>query len=115
MSDPVDTDALRDEATWMQETLGPWLKRHGMIANSGDVQLIAAGHIIAADELDRLRESRDTWKRLANDERGITDRLRAVIEKAPHAADCRAQFHGGDRYGNGGDSRYCICWKAETL
>lgn len=53
-----------------------------------------------------------TALRAAADE---VDRLRAVIENAPHAADCRAQFHGGDRYGNGGDVRYCICWKADAL
>jgi hypothetical protein len=50
--------------------------------------------------------------RMIRDSADEIDRLRAVIADAPHAADCRAQFHGGDRYGNGGDSRYCCCWKA---
>lgn len=59
-----------------------------------------------------VRDATGPTLRAAADE---VDRLRSVIENAPHAADCRAQFHGGDRYGNGGDISYCICWKADAL
>lgn len=55
-------------------------------------------------DVESLQESRDTWKRLANDERDVTNRLRAVIENAPHAyLECTAR--GLD----------CRCWKADVL
>lgn len=75
-------------------------------------------------DTDALRETADAIGHLAGDvtaQQDIeaaadeVDRLRALVKSAPHAADCRAQFRGGDRYGNGGDDRYCICWKAVAL
>lgn len=80
MTDPVDTDALRETADAIGHLAGD-------VTAQQDIEA-------AADELERLR---------------------VVIENAPHGVDCRAQFHGGDRYGYGGDDSYCICWKAGAL
>lgn len=44
----------------------------------------------------------DTWKRLANDERAVSGRLRAVIENAPHDSLCNHPLE-------------CRCWKADAL
>lgn len=92
MTDSVDTDALRRDA----RILAPGFP--------GVEQRLNA----AADEVDRLRDSRDTWKRLACDERDVTDKLRAVIENAPHAVDCK-------RGGSGNLRVPCTCWKADAL
>lgn len=100
-TDPVDTDALRRlaydvEHGWDTET-GPSLRA-------------------AADELDRLRglfTAEDAFSRArigrADDAR---DRLRAVIENAPHAEWCASSPDlriPSDPMGK------CDCWKADVL
>lgn len=53
----------------------------------------------------------DIWKRLANDERAVSDRLRAVLENAPHAhGSCLKQSDEGFD-----DRQPCTCWKADAL
>lgn len=69
MTDPVDTDALRELRVWLYEE------------SQDDKSELAAA---AADEVDQLR---------------------AVIENAPHAYECFADFAPGSE---------CICWKADA-
>lgn len=72
---------------------------------------------LTALEIDLLRkdvafwiEQSDIWKRVANDERDATDRLRAVIENAPHDRDASCGFGVDPR-----DISNCTCWKADAL
>lgn len=84
MTDPVDTDALRMTASDLRETGGwhPW--RDDAQARK-NWELIDA----AADEVDRLR---------------------AVIEKAPHRIECNKGNVWRD-----GSTMPCTCWKADVL
>jgi hypothetical protein len=53
-------------------------------------------------------EQSDIWKHLANDERDVTDRLRAVIENAPHFPGCELFTAVNGQW-------MCTCWKADAL
>lgn len=55
-------------------------------------------------------EQSDMWKRRANDERDVTDRLRSAIENAPHAIECSDGNVWRD-----GSVLPCTCWKADAL
>lgn len=73
---------------------------------------------LTALEMDLLRkdvvfwiEQSDIWKRLANDERDVTDRLRAVIENAPHGYTCAAINSTHVLL----PDRPCDCWKVDAL
>lgn len=80
---------------------------------------------VAAVERDLLTkdvefwiEQSETWKRLANDERDVTNRLRTVIENAPHEEDCCIEdvtlvpgWEGAPTALRG----HCTCWKADAL
>lgn len=79
MTEPVDTDALRD----LQALSGGILSRN-MLEGSGVWKInrdVTRALGTAADEVDRLR---------------------AVIENAPHREHCRPHIA-------------CICWKADAL
>lgn len=107
MSDPVDTDALRDLVRLLLD--GP--PADTPAETWAIIHQARRPLFEAAAEVDRLRkdlafwtERADTWKRLARDERNVTDQLRAVIESAPHSAIC-------DWY----EDKPCTCWKADAL
>lgn len=106
MSDPVDTDVLR---AW-----------NAGRADEKLFSMVAA----AADEVDRLRAAlKDADNRLAlgvlvnlDGEQFVdhpvmqmlaerNERLRSVIENAPHAYECFADFAPGSE---------CTCWKADV-
>lgn len=100
MTDPVNTDALRTQQ-WQ------------------DVDELAEWAIAAADEVDRLRLSdwnatsqrdqlADALRRSDNE----NDRLRAVIENAPHAGDVGVCNRDRDGYS---PHLVCTCWKAGAL
>ncbi|UXZ57074.1 hypothetical protein [Curtobacterium sp. Arg-1] len=118
MTDPVDTDALRGDGETMRRSADVL----DAISDIGPQQRARAERIIAAaDEVDRLRkelakndpsfwqEQSDTWKRLANDERAITDRLSAVIAAQQHDDLCAVWDLNGGTSDEG-----CTCWKADA-
>lgn len=88
MNAPVNTAALRtagERADYYQTGDGPLWRA-------------------AADEMDRLWES-------LHDRENEVDRLRIVIEDAPHEPQC-------DKYSVAQDDelpRQCDCWKADAL
>jgi len=104
MTDPVDTDALRDKSNWL-----------GHLDQEFGEQVAAA-----ADEVDRQRdrlhhvenwalpEAIRTWRK----QRSEAARLRVVIENAPHAGDCGLNETG---YNNQPIGLPCTCWKADAL
>lgn len=82
MTDPMDTDALRGTASDLRETdWVPWQTQE---------------------------EARENWQRIekAADE---VERLRAVIENAPHAEECPLSFAPTP------GTYSCNCWKADAL
>lgn len=98
MTDPVDTDALRAQQ-WQ------------------DVDELAEWATVAADEVDRLRLSdsnathqRDQLADALRHSDNENDRLRAVIENAPHGWECAQETYDGHD-----DSIACTCWKADAL
>jgi hypothetical protein len=118
MIDLVDTEALRRVSDRLAKVPVIGTMEQRMTVVRAGVELLTA-----ADELDRLRrklaqndstfwrEQSDTWKRLANDERDATNRLRAVIENAPHTEACDRSRIVVDRSIPGD----CACWKADAL
>ncbi|MDF2895756.1 MAG: hypothetical protein K0Q46_2542 [Rhodococcus erythropolis] len=86
MTDPVDTDALRETAQVAAE-----------VADAGEL-----GWRALADSSDALNAAADEL-----------DRLRAVIENAPHALDCESRSH--DFLGHEQEPGDCTCWKADAL
>jgi len=96
MTDPVDTDALRAMAAAGDYNMGPFA-------------------VAAADEVDRLREAQggEAWFHKAMEARTERNRLRTVIENAPHAAECE-QWDLEPRTGHA-LSEHCTCWKAGVL
>lgn len=84
MTDPVDTDALRGTAN--------------RIDDQRDTPLPTAWSD-ARDAVDGLRAAADEL-----------DRLRAVIEDAPHDFD-----DGLGCWGAPGQPEPCTCWKADAL
>lgn len=88
-ADPVDTDALRGKARVL------W-KRGAIARGFGDESDV--------EEAD-IDQDASRLLRAAADE---VDRLRAVIEDAPHPIECKR--------GNSGNLRVpCTCWKADAL
>lgn len=110
MAEPFDTDALRDWAVDAQDIAAAGGSGPNML------QLCASNLTAAADELERLRkdvafwiEQSDIWKRAANDERTVTNRLRAVIATRQHDDLCAVWDLNGGTSDEG-----CTCWKADT-
>lgn len=95
MSDPVDTDALRAWAVDAREIAAAGGSGPNLLTICAD-KLSAA-----ADEVDKL------WDNL-HDRENEADRLRALIEKARHAVECK-------RGGSGNLRVPCTCWKADAL
>ncbi|MDR6172669.1 hypothetical protein [Curtobacterium sp. SORGH_AS_0776] len=92
MSDPVDTDALRDVAVVLEG-------HHSWNDEAEAADLLR----VAAVEVDRLRAEMATVSINA----GLRlEELRAVIENAPHEWTCPARQ---------GDHLMCLCWKADVL
>lgn len=99
MTDPVDTDALRDMAN-DNLRIGTW---HGQVT---------AALYAAADEVDRLRHVRDAWKSSTEENSRKYQDLRSVIENAPHGfsqdgRQCELLWSGRNAK--------CTCWKADAL
>lgn len=101
MSDPVDTDALRD--------LSAWLYKESQAGKSAFVRE-------AADQIDGLRAhnahmASEHSAVKANEEHvvGELQRLHAVIENAPHEPDCLTHWNAP-----GYDVKPCTCWKASA-
>lgn len=89
----VDTEALRKLAAECNEN--NYNADNGWLLGSSGDALNAA-----ADEVDRL------WNNL-HDRENEADRLRTVIENAPHAASCYVAI--------GAPEGPCDCWKADAL
>ncbi|WP_336698160.1 hypothetical protein [Curtobacterium sp. USHLN213] len=64
----------------------------------------------AANEVDRLRDRNSMdWYQAGRDADAENERLRALIENAPHQLDCNTEPGGI------GDPNICTCWKADAL
>lgn len=119
MTDPVDTDALRD----LQALSGGILSRQ-LLRGSGVWKMnrdVTEALGSAADEVDRLRaemvkalreirasssEAQFERERAERYEREMTT-MYALIENAPHADDCA--------WWNTDPPAPCTCWKADAL
>jgi hypothetical protein len=100
MTDPVNTDALRD----LQSLSGGILSRN-LLEGSGVWKInqdVTRSLGFAADELDRLRAELAISENRAGGYEEVVAGLRTVIENAPHREHCRPNIA-------------CICWKADVL
>lgn len=114
MTDPVDTDALRD----LQALSGGILSRN-LMEGSGVWKInrdVTHALGAAADEVDRLRANLGTQERVNADlvvawdaMREDRNRLRKSIEEAPHDPFGCGLVRSQQRTG------YCNCWKADAL
>lgn len=98
MTDPVDTDALRETARKAGVAIA------AVARNGGRIQMR-----VPADpdsDTDLLVTALECDALAAADE---VDRLRAVIENAPHDGDCRGFLNGWAA------AKPCDCWKAEVI
>lgn len=102
MTGPVNTDALRD-AAWEK-----YAALNGIHPHSIERDTFEQGWDAAANEVDRLRAKVARRDTKLGDYAVELDRLRAVIENAPHdqsGADGCMSLVGGK----------CDCWKADAL
>jgi hypothetical protein len=117
MTDPVDTDALRESSIWVRTGLRWWLKHHGDPAINDHVVGLGGDLAAAADEVDRLRAELGTQARVNKNLKRAADafldegnRLRAVIENAPHdSITCKWWWSR-----NTVEPMSCTCWKADV-
>ncbi|WIB25855.1 hypothetical protein [Curtobacterium sp. MCSS17_015] len=100
MTDPVDTDALRDAS---RRLAGVHVRGNNLAVIRARGELDAA-----ADEVGRLRADlteskaeRAHFKAARDSLIDDVNRLRAVIENAPHREKCRPHIA-------------CTCWKADA-
>lgn len=121
MTDPVDTDALRGKAKVL------W-KRGAILRGFGDESDLQDADIdqdvsrmlrATADEVYRLRADLGTQERVNADIKRAADafleeseHLRAVIENAPHGANCNCSTY---RVEGVVQTVGCTCWKASAL
>jgi hypothetical protein len=117
MTDPVDTEALRAMAAAGDYNMGPFA-----VAAADEVDRLREQLAAAEDnalthaqdagrfetEVDRLRAAWEEAEVARSAATAYGERLRAVIENAPHDARCTVRW--GKRFGY-----FCTCWKAEVI
>jgi uncharacterized membrane protein len=111
MTDLVDTDALRGVSARLAAVPASGTMEQRMTVVRAQVELTSA-----ADEVDRLRisdsnvtQQRDQLATALRRSDNENDRLRAVIENAPHGQRCWTAIRPSD------NGMKCDCWKAEAL
>ncbi|QKS15717.1 hypothetical protein HUN59_05320 [Curtobacterium sp. Csp2] len=101
MTDPVDTDALRERADAL---LGPM--------PMAQLDRAYASLRAAADEVDQLRAELAISENRAGGYEEVVAGLRAAIEDAPHDSSCWLVDPQSTWTKN---ERDCTCWKADAL